>query len=58
MDATDTYATITVVCLFLAVMLYEVGMFCTATVLCAIGITCVVLAYHRCGTRRSKRKRR
>lgn len=57
MDAMGTYTTVIVVCLFLAVMLYEVGMFCTATVLCTIGITCVVLAYHRCGTCR-KRKRR
>lgn len=58
MDAIDTCVTVTVVCGFLAMMLYEVGMFCTATVLCVIGVGCTVLAYYSCGTRRRRRKRK
>lgn len=58
MDAMDTYTTVIVVCGFLAVMLYEVGMFVTATVLCVIAIICVVAAYCCCATGRRRRKRK
>lgn len=60
MDPMDTYAVLTVVCGFLAMMLYEAGMFFVPTVLCAIGVVCVILAYCSCasGRRRRKRKRR
>lgn len=58
MELLDVCAVVTVVCLFLAMMLYEVGMFCTATVLCVVGIICVVLAFCSCASGRRKRKRR
>lgn len=58
MDAMDTCATVIVVCGFLAVMLYEVGMFITATVLCVIGVVCSIVAYYRCGTRKKRKKKR
>ncbi|MDO4332615.1 MAG: hypothetical protein Q4C58_07980 [Eubacteriales bacterium] len=58
MNPTDVYMTVCVVCALLAMMLYEVGMFCVATALCLIGVVCVVLAYCSCAADRPKRRKK
>lgn len=58
MDVPDTCMTISVACMFTAMMAYGVGMVCVPTVLCVIGAGCVVAAYHSYAADKPKKRKR